>query len=755
MSSRSLGLCAFCRKGEEEKKAGEMLTVPGENIMAHNNCMLFSPRVVSKDSESQDLFGGFNIESVKKEIDRARNLKCSQCKLTGASIGCDIKRCRRTYHYLCIKKAKGKRINDRRKEKYIAYCAKHKNTEQAIVANHDQSDDDTDTNDISDTLDNSHGKRGRKKKRRKQGTTNAVRNKKKKKEPYVTGYHSPVRFLRSVNQTQKEAKGCGVVQNAKTKEQSGNDHANHSEFKQSKEDNVEAPGTSRSARASSSSSESSDSLLSPRVIRTFSLSGINNKRKHIPNWTANPQNLQSLGSEEMNVCVQLYADLGGSCPSLSQEEYLTQEDQNVEEMAIDDKIYGNAVDHLVLEMTAEAQSTTKDDTVILNPSRSSPALKQCTMEESDSSSNKDPYSTPRIAENTNIVSRFRNRLITQPQSTSKINGRCQMMSLDGSLRSDNCIDGPAVQSTYLNVKDRPKTQPIDSVSGKDRLAILPTGSSNGIDRPVEQPVGSITGEDNPVTQPNLFKLDEKPEVSLNLSILLFEQPMHSSSINNTSNTLPPNSTESITQGTSQTCPSVSPLAQHLYAEQADPSLSGQDATLTQASFLLVKETSVEEPSQYFKLQTNPVSVDSLIPPDVRAPETEKEAPLPNIPRPQEMAARLGALSNQFIHFVPQIQSTINSSRKTIQHSRYDQATSEQSPRPGLSSEQTEKQFNEVDEKQRSSGQPHLKPCDGHCLCYSRLEEKFDSLLKGQERLLSLLEAQQRTISFVLGSGGSS
>ncbi|XP_075055188.1 uncharacterized protein LOC142141024 isoform X3 [Mixophyes fleayi] len=193
MSSRSLGLCAFCHKREANKKTGEMLKAPGEKIMAHYNCVLFSPLVVSEDSDSQELFGGFNIDSVKREAERAKHLRCFHCKSSGASIGCDIRACRRTFHYVCVEEAKGKRINDPKKEKYIAFCENHKNPEQVNVKNGSQSDDDTDIGDMSDTSEDSRETTGQKK-RKSHGTPNSAR---KIKSPKVVPSPNKTRSSRS------------------------------------------------------------------------------------------------------------------------------------------------------------------------------------------------------------------------------------------------------------------------------------------------------------------------------------------------------------------------------------------------------------------------------------------------------------------------------------------------------------------------------------------------------------------------------
>ncbi|XP_077340382.1 uncharacterized protein LOC143984009 isoform X2 [Lithobates pipiens] len=121
-------VCVFCKEGEE---AGSLRNTSNEEILAHHNCLLFSPGVVTKPQEdSQDNTAEFDIPSVIKEIKRGKKLNCSYCNKKGATVGCNNRWCRKTYHYLCVTKAKGIRIRDEDKERYIAYCYKHARKDQ-------------------------------------------------------------------------------------------------------------------------------------------------------------------------------------------------------------------------------------------------------------------------------------------------------------------------------------------------------------------------------------------------------------------------------------------------------------------------------------------------------------------------------------------------------------------------------------------------------------------------------------------------
>ncbi|KAM5180561.1 uncharacterized protein ACMZJ9_001050 [Mantella aurantiaca] len=115
--------CVFCHEGEE---AGTLRNTLDPDILAHFNCLLFSPQVTTEPpQDSQDNKVVFNIPSVLEEIKRGKKLKCSHCKKVGASVGCDYGRCKKTYHYLCVKKASGVHIRKEDEETYLAYCCFH------------------------------------------------------------------------------------------------------------------------------------------------------------------------------------------------------------------------------------------------------------------------------------------------------------------------------------------------------------------------------------------------------------------------------------------------------------------------------------------------------------------------------------------------------------------------------------------------------------------------------------------------------
>ncbi|XP_053330176.1 PHD finger protein 6 [Spea bombifrons] len=116
--------CGFCRSNRE-KECGQLLMSNNLKVAAHHRCMLFSSALVSSQSDSENL-GGFSIEDIQKELRRGKKLMCSLCHCPGATIGCDVKTCRRTYHYHCALHDKAQIRENPSQGIYMIFCRKHK-----------------------------------------------------------------------------------------------------------------------------------------------------------------------------------------------------------------------------------------------------------------------------------------------------------------------------------------------------------------------------------------------------------------------------------------------------------------------------------------------------------------------------------------------------------------------------------------------------------------------------------------------------
>ncbi|NXP36519.1 PHF11 protein, partial [Leiothrix lutea] len=91
--------CAFCSEGE----AGSVMYIATErDIAAHQDCLLFSSGFVeSEDHTPENLGIRFDVSSVLKELRRGKRLVCNFCRKKGATVGCEERACRRSYHYFC------------------------------------------------------------------------------------------------------------------------------------------------------------------------------------------------------------------------------------------------------------------------------------------------------------------------------------------------------------------------------------------------------------------------------------------------------------------------------------------------------------------------------------------------------------------------------------------------------------------------------------------------------------------------------
>lgn len=98
--------CGFCHLGVEAEPVCGKLHHDNKNTSAHDKCMQYSADLVQYKFTS---FGGFKINKVEKEIRRGNRLKCSICKTDksrqgkwlGATAGCAISKCSKTFHYYC------------------------------------------------------------------------------------------------------------------------------------------------------------------------------------------------------------------------------------------------------------------------------------------------------------------------------------------------------------------------------------------------------------------------------------------------------------------------------------------------------------------------------------------------------------------------------------------------------------------------------------------------------------------------------
>ncbi|KAM9487087.1 uncharacterized protein phf11 isoform 1-T1 [Clarias gariepinus] len=115
--------CVLCNRGDETGITGPLSCK--QNVAAHQNCLLFASGIYCKSSPTFDDLFGFDVEDVRNECRRGRKLKCSYCKKSGATAGCEVKSCKRSYHYPCIQKARAIPAENQSEGIYTLYCEKH------------------------------------------------------------------------------------------------------------------------------------------------------------------------------------------------------------------------------------------------------------------------------------------------------------------------------------------------------------------------------------------------------------------------------------------------------------------------------------------------------------------------------------------------------------------------------------------------------------------------------------------------------
>ncbi|KAF3785916.1 BREAST CANCER SUSCEPTIBILITY 1-like protein [Nymphaea thermarum] len=98
--------CIFCHSLDEKEVCGEMLHFANGRIVssdynggsavvhAHRNCVEWAPDVY---------FDNETVINLEKEVARSKRIRCTDCGIKGAALGCYEKSCRKSYHVPCAK----------------------------------------------------------------------------------------------------------------------------------------------------------------------------------------------------------------------------------------------------------------------------------------------------------------------------------------------------------------------------------------------------------------------------------------------------------------------------------------------------------------------------------------------------------------------------------------------------------------------------------------------------------------------------
>ncbi|RVE58250.1 hypothetical protein OJAV_G00207540 [Oryzias javanicus] len=116
--------CILCRRSEETEVTGALSSK--QEVTAHQNCLLFSSGIFCESSPEYDELFGFAVRNVLVEYQRGRRLTCHHCKKSGATAGCEIRKCKKSFHYPCAFERGARIVEDHEKGKYGIYCPDHK-----------------------------------------------------------------------------------------------------------------------------------------------------------------------------------------------------------------------------------------------------------------------------------------------------------------------------------------------------------------------------------------------------------------------------------------------------------------------------------------------------------------------------------------------------------------------------------------------------------------------------------------------------
>ncbi|XP_072541364.1 uncharacterized protein phf11 [Salminus brasiliensis] len=116
-------VCLLCKTDDETETTGPLLSK--EDISAHHKCLIYSSGIFCRNSPSFDDLFGFDVKDVKKEYNRGKKLKCHLCKQKGATVGCEVKKCKRSYHYPCAVKDRARCLEKKSKGRFMVFCEVH------------------------------------------------------------------------------------------------------------------------------------------------------------------------------------------------------------------------------------------------------------------------------------------------------------------------------------------------------------------------------------------------------------------------------------------------------------------------------------------------------------------------------------------------------------------------------------------------------------------------------------------------------
>ncbi|KAK7267686.1 hypothetical protein RIF29_20364 [Crotalaria pallida] len=127
-SHTSRSICSFCQSSKISEATGAMLHSADGYMVTEDKAM--QPNVIHVhkcciDWAPQVYFVEDVVKNLKAEVARGAKLKCSQCGLKGAALGCFVKSCRKTYHAPCAMGISACRFDH---ENFLMLCPAHAHT---------------------------------------------------------------------------------------------------------------------------------------------------------------------------------------------------------------------------------------------------------------------------------------------------------------------------------------------------------------------------------------------------------------------------------------------------------------------------------------------------------------------------------------------------------------------------------------------------------------------------------------------------
>ncbi|XP_066439929.1 uncharacterized protein [Eleutherodactylus coqui] len=566
-------ICAFCKRTDADI-AGTLQRTPDGSIVAHYKCMLYSPLAISQNSQDATEGFDFDIQSVRAEIERGQRLRCYKCRKFGATVGCDVKKCKRTYHFPCLKEAGGSPCKD----KYVVYCYDHKKERARTVPkysggkpkNYMQKDRKRILqkkpgrqrknvqkrhcdNDLKNVQMRDHSEEnfllrnhlvaeeteealpstsGQQKNLEKQHCDNADMKNVQINEQSEVNFVLPIHSVIEVEETEEPLPSTSGQQKFYTwfrcspmiitgkilrknaeKQHCDNDMMNVQINEQSEENFVvpihsvieaeetEEPLPSTSGQHITSDmsyeeSEESDSILTPKVNSVFSLSGFPKKKKCVSKRKPNKkleEVMHDMSSQDKEALSQMYSEFEGSQTGCTIEMAEAQDNQN-DKMATEDVQNSDVSDTSMCSNNVDKTPERLPDIAVpLSPSGCSTKDKAFTEEQplflqDEEIPDKMSDSPPKKKKTTlgNLVFNLHKIKLPTQSSNSIIKG---ISTHDASSYSVNSVDIPDIQSpTPSNSTDRPimpSMTSITAITANERVA-HPLGWSNDLNLATEQ-----------------------------------------------------------------------------------------------------------------------------------------------------------------------------------------------------------------------------------------------------------------------------